>query len=239
MPKRERPKKFKHNPADHAALHRRWKSWLPDMKRDLSDLLGKEETFWDLQEVAKENEKILNPGNFFDWMCRNYVVAQVIGIRSFLDCRKDSRSLWRMLYEILENPGVIDRGRHVRKYRTSPLGESLGHLSFDAVAGRGRSALTQRSIRADLRALEDEGERIRRFANKRIAHRTSPGKIRRLPKFDDVDAALSKIDEIFCKYNLLLTANGSSSMRATKQFDWKEVLYEPWIPRGSKLRAEA
>jgi hypothetical protein len=206
------------------------------MKADLTDLLGKREIFWELQEVAKANPAILTPGSFFDWMCRNYIAAASVGLRSFLDRSRDSHSLWRMLYEALENPGVINREFHVRMYRTTPSGLEMGNLTFDAVAGKRTRTLSQRAIRRDLRSLEDAGERIQRFVNKRIAHRTSPGQIRRLPKFNELDAAMNKVDEIFCKYNLLLTAQGLTTAHATRQYLWQEVLWEPWIPLGSQLR---
>jgi hypothetical protein len=155
-----------------------------------------------------------------------------------VDRSRDSHSLWRLLYEILENPGVISRAAHVRMYRSTPVGPALGHMSFDSVVGKGRQQLSQRAVRADLRRLEDASERVRRFVNKRIAHRTNPGDIRRLPTFNELDAALDKIDDVFCKYNLLLTAQGMTSAHATRQYDWREVLWEAWVPRGSKFRPE-
>ena len=207
------------------------------MGADLTDMLAGREMFWDLQEVAKENPRVLNPGSFLDWACRNYVVAQTVAIRSFMDQSKDSHSLWRMLFEILEHPGVINRATHVRMYRTVPMGEALGHRSFNAAVGKRVQVLGQRAIRTDMRRLENASERVRRFVNKRVAHRTLRGKIRRLPKFDEVDAALVALDKVFCKYNLLLRAQGMSTCHATRQYDWREVLREPWVLTGGKLRA--
>lgn len=205
------------------------------MRIDLTDMLDKRDTFWELQEVAKENPRILNPGSFFDWMCRNYVVAQTVGIRSLVDQSRGSHSLWRLLFEVLEHPGILDRGMHVRMYRSSPLGEELGHMSFNAVAGRGSKCLSQRATRTELRRIENVSERVRRFVNKRVAHRTNPGEIRRLPTFDEIDAALTTLDEVFCKYNLLLTAEGMSTCHATRQYEWRQVLLEPWVKKGGKL----
>lgn len=236
MAKRTRPKTYKLDPSLHPRLWQRWRKWLPRMSADLTDMLGKREMFWDLQEVAKENPKILQSGSFFDWMCRNYVVAQTVAIRSFMDQSRDSHSLWRMLFEILEHPGVISRAAHVRMYRNTPLGEELGHMSFNAAVGKDSKQLGQNAIRADMRRLEDVSERVRRFVNKRVAHRTSPGEIRRLPKFDELDSALEALDEIFCKYNLLLRAQGLTTCHATRQYDWREVLWEPWVMAGGKLR---
>lgn len=236
MPKRKRPKHLNKETLNHAKLRGKWKRWLPQMRHDLTDLMGMWEIFWQLQDVARENPAVLKPGSFFDWMCRNYMIAITVGIRSFMDHSSDSRSLWRMLYGILENPGVIDREVHVRMYRGTSVGVSFGHVTFDTVVGVGRPCLSQRQVRSDLHELENVSERIRRFVNKRVAHKTTPGEIRRLPKLHEVDSAIDQIDKVLCKYNLLLTGQGMDTLHAVRQYDWREVLWEPWIPIGSRLR---
>jgi hypothetical protein len=209
------------------------------MRADMTELLGSREIFWDLQEVAKANERVLDPGAFFGWMCGNYIASMSIGIRKFVDEDRRSESLWRMLYQMLEHPGIIDVDAHARMYRSTPMGVGFGRRCFFNVAGDGVRCLSQRHIRSDLHKLEDACERVRRFVNKRIAHRTSPGKIRRLPKFSDVDKALDTLDEILCKYDMLLTARGATSCHATRQYNWQAVLWEPWIPAGSPLHPGA
>ena len=164
------------------------------------------------------------------------MIAISVGVRSHVDFDSRSHSLARMLFEMLENPKIISRDWHVRMYRGSPLGENLGHMSFNASVGKNSKHLTQTAIRSDLRRIEDASERIRRFVNKRVAHRASHGAIRKLPRLNELDSALNTLDEVFGKYNLLLTAEGGSSLRATRQYDWREVLWSPWVPNGSKLR---
>lgn len=164
------------------------------------------------------------------------MIALSVGVRKHVDFDKRSRSLARMLYEMLEHPKVISREWHVRMYRNMPIGEELGHMSFNSCVGKGKAFLPQSAIRADLRRIEDASERIRRFVNKRVAHLASRGAIRRLPRLNELNGALNTLDEVFCKYNLLLTAEGSSSVRATRQYDWREVLWNAWIPKGSKPR---
>lgn len=231
MMRRKRPKE-KRDTADHGRLRRRWIAWLPAMRKDMTDLLGRREIFWQLQDVAKENPRILHQGTFFDWMCRNYIVSMTVGIRSFVDQSKDSRSLWRVLFEMLEHPGAVDRRWHVRMYRNTALGERLGHMTFNRVVGERRECLGPRAIRADLRKMEDATDRVRRFVNKRVAHKTAPGEFRRIPRFNEVDAALDVLDEVLVKYNLLLTGEGRSTLHATRQYDWREVLRQPWIVDG-------
>ena len=211
------------------------------MGKDLAHLLGKREIFWDLQKIAGENRRILEHGAFFDWMCTNYIAAVTMGVRSFTDQSKNVHSLWRLLYEALENPRVLSRRAHQALYpRTLALPYfDMANLTFDNVVGRGREALSQNQIRGDMRALEDSSSQVRRFANKRIAHRTAPGELRRLPRFDELDDAMDTIDRLFCKYYLLLTALGKQSAFATRQYDWMEALHEAWVPPGSKFRPEA
>ena len=114
---RNRPKRVRTDPNSHARLRRRWRSWLPTMNADLAHLLGKREIFWDLQKIARENRRILEHGAFFDWMCTNYIAAVTMGVRSFTDQSTNVHSLWRLLYEALENPGVLSRRAHQALYR--------------------------------------------------------------------------------------------------------------------------
>jgi len=234
--RRKRPKSFNTSAGDHARLRRRWRRWLPVLESDISHLLGKKEIFWDLQKVAKENRDVLSA--FFEWMCSNYIIAAAIEIRALADRRNDVHSLWRMLYEILEHPGVINRRGHSALYPDSPPARefNMADHTFDLVAGKRSLVLRQRDIRADLRELEDVSERVYTFVNKRLAHRAPKGELRRLPRFNEVDHAMATIDRIFCKYNLLLTAKGMSSTFATRQDNWMAVLYDPWIKPGSKFR---
>ena len=211
------------------------------MSADLSHLLGKREIFWELQEIAKENQRILEHGSFFDWMCTNYIAAVTMGVRGFTDQSHDVRSLWRLLYGILENPGVISRNSHRALYRgtlNSPDFD-MANSAFDNVAGKGRNVLRQRNVTKDLRDLEDSTDRVRKFVNKRIAHRITAGRLRRPPNFNELDESMDTIVRIFCKYSLLLSASGKSSVCATRQSDWMEVLHEAWIQPGSKFRPEA
>jgi hypothetical protein len=218
-------------------VRRRLQSWLPGLIEDLSDLLGRREIFWELQEVVRNNERILSPAAFLQWMTTNYLISVNVGVRRLTDASADVHSLWRLLYEILRHPGVINRRANRALYGSAPF--DLADRSFDNIVGPGRDLLNQQAVRADLRAIEDASERVRRFTNKRIAHRTLPHSIRRLPTYRELDQALDVLDKQLCKYNTLLTAGGLSTTHATRQYNWQEVLREAWIPPGHPLRGPA
>ncbi len=95
--------------------------------------------------------------------------------------------------------------------------------------------LRQRQVRSDLRSIEDKNQRLRRLVNKKFAHFNNPGEIRRIPTLNDIDETLKIIDDIFCKYNSLLTGETLISVYATPQYDWTDALRQPWIRAGSKF----
>ena len=211
---------------------------MPQMSRDLTMLMIRRQIFSDLKEVSKENSQVLNPGDFFDWMCENYIEAMAVGIRAFIDQSQKVQSVWRMLYEFLDHPKAVTRSAHVALYRGISRNFDMGNQTFDNIVGQGKDFLSQQVVRSDLRRLEDASERVRRFVNKRIAHRTPSGAIRRLPKFQEIEQALDELEIVFLKYNRLLTASGPDSLNTCTQYDWREVLWTPWIPPGSPLRPE-
>lgn len=229
MAQRSRPKRKVTDTKSHVRLRRRWRARLPRMLDEMTDLLAKREIFWELQDIAKRNPKVLKPSAFFHWLSTNYVNAMTIGTRRFVDQSSDSHSLWRLLFEILEHPGSITRRSYISFYRNTPPG--FGNASFSNIAATKGQCLSQRRVRSDLRAIENTSARIRRFVNKRVAHLTAEGQLRRAPNFNELDTALDTIDRILCKYNILLRAEEMSSAKATRQYDWTEVLKTAWIEK--------
>ena len=168
-------------------------------------------------------------------MSTNYVVAINIGVRRLTDTSRDVHSLCRLLDDILHHPGAINRRSNRALYRGLP--REMADRSFDSLVGPKSWALPQRVIEADLRTIKSASARVRRFTNKRIAHRTPKKTIRRLPTFQELDDGLDCLNTVLCKYNTLITAAGMSTTEATRQYYWQEVLFLPWIPVGNPLRS--
>lgn len=226
MPK---PKKdFPKNP------RQRWESWLEHLEKELVWLFLKRKIFWDLQKIAEENQKILAPGIFFNWMCDNYIHSMMVGVRKFTDGDGRSRSLMVMLNEISAHPGIFSRESNLYLYPNSP--KHLANSSFDSLVGPNKSFLSEDQIKEDINLIKRSEKRVRLYTNKIIAHFARPGSIKKNPTFGELDDALTKVDEIFSKYRCLLTATGGNVRDSIPTSDaWQKVFYEPWIPSDCKL----
>jgi len=221
--------KNKHSPqADPETLRLRWRGWLERMSREIRDLLIKKQLFWELQKIAKENEEILSPGLFFDWMCKNYMVAASVTARRFVDHSSDSESLWIMLDQILKNSGIINRDSHNALY--GGHNKSISDIDFDRLVGNGVDVLSQEQIQSDMDLIDhadSKAKKIRKFVNKKIAHFTSPKEYKKLPTLNNLDRAIEDIFQLVGKYSLLLC--GSLVEQPPLGNDWRAALYKPWI----------
>lgn len=210
-----------------AQLRKKWRGWIRRISDDLGRQLLHNETYQGIVEAVRENPRIQKPGDIHRWMAIHYVAGAVIGIRRLVDRDSRSPSFWRLLFELLQYPSVLTRASHGALYRANRY---MADRTFDAIVGRGRSCLGPGVIRRDLRLLEDTADRIHRFANKRVAHLAPRGAIRKLPTFIDLTKALNDLDKLARRYNTLLTASGLVTLKPTRTYSWRSVLYEPWVP---------
>ena len=217
-----------------STLRARWRSWMDGIVDDLGNLLVKKQVFEELMTIVSANAATRDPGTFLDWLVDNYVTATAIGIRRVTDAHRHSCSLGRILVEMVEHPHIMSRRAHQSLYRKS-VGDA--DRTFDRIAGKNRRFVSQRVLRRDLRALRQAEERVRRYVNKRIAHTARPGAIRRLPTFGELHNALSVLDRIARRYNLLLTAYSVGTSRPILFDDWRKVLRTAWWPDDRKAEA--
>lgn len=215
--------------ADPDALLLGWRGWLERMSTDIRDLLTKKQLFWELQKIAEENEEILSQGLFFDWMCKNYMIAASVATRRFVDHSPDSESLWIMLDQILKSPGIINRDSHNALY--GPHLKIESDRDFDSLVGGGVAVLSQEQIQSDVDLIDhadSEAKKIRKFVNENIAHYFTPPKENKPnPFLNDLNKAIEDIFQLVEKYSLLIVGNFMG--RPSLGNDWRAALYKPWI----------
>lgn len=227
--RRKRPKTQITNlsAAAKKALLRRWRTWVLRIKSEVGDLVQRREIFSGLRAILEVNPAIGKPNALLHWMMQNYVEAATIGVRRLCDHRDDVESLSHLLRQLLQHPGVLNAEAHERLYPARS--RKYAQQTFELCAGVGRKELSSRTLRRDLRQLEDSAARIQRFVNKKVAHAAPRRQIRKGPTFGQLGAAITLLDEVTVKYATLLTGTGWSSCAPVRQYEWRMVLLRAWL----------
>jgi hypothetical protein len=210
------------------SLFIKWNEWLSTICADVQGLLINRHIYQEVQQIIQSNAKIQVGSSFYDWMVTVYVIAMAMGVRRQLDTRSDSISFARLLGEILKHPEVLSRERYSALYEGSGISDKVVHRRFEKFSQPGHAHVDPGPVGVDLASLQQTGERIRKFATKRIAH-FDKAEFRDLPTHAELDRCLDYLEEILKKYLALFRAERRSRIVPVWQYDWKEVFRRPWI----------
>ncbi|MGH7431166.1 MAG: hypothetical protein ACREI5_05045 [Candidatus Methylomirabilales bacterium] len=213
---------------DADSVYNKWNDWLSTIYSDIQGVLINRHIFREVQQIIRANPKIQIDSSFFEWMVNVYAAAAVIGVRRQLDEDQDSISFARLLGEIMASPKVLSRERFVALYKGSVIPNKYAHHDFDKFSGPGGSYVDPVPVQADLSTLRQKAARIRKYANKRIAH-FDKSDFKHLPTYADLDESLDYLEALLKKYLLLFRAEGHGSIVPVWQYDWKEIFRLPWI----------
>lgn len=219
-------------------LRKKWKRWLKKIKDDLGELLTSMDVYTELRAIVAENKKIQSPALLFTWISRNFADSVAIGIRRFNDHNKRSISLYRLIEDVSEHPDAITRKFYTSPYPKWMQEHGLADRDFNKFANKKDNILNPDKLKRDMRKLEGDTDHIRKFVNKWVAHCDLKQRKYKIPTFKDVDNTLRDIDQIFCKYYMLLTRAGMTTCKPALQFDWTEPLKHVWIPKDSEKRID-
>lgn len=226
--------------ATAAATRRRWLHRLRVCYRQVQDLLVRRQMFQEFRTLVEGNERLKKADStFFDWLALNYSDAVVIGVRRQLDRDPRSVSLQLLLEDIAVTPELVSRRSFVSRFRgprptDTEAGRDerrqfrqIGNQRFDQLVGKGRRSLTPADVRRDLQRLEAAERTLRRFANKRVAHRDFAA-LRRLPTFAELHAAIDVLSDIVVRYLHLLGLDEAPRLLPTRQYRWQAIFEFPW-----------
>jgi hypothetical protein len=198
--------------ASAAALRRSWRRGLIKLVNDTSDLYWRLQIYVELVEIVRANRAVVRPPVFFHWLHDNYVIAICLGIRRMCEVGSDSISLGRLLREIALRPELVSRTsyRALRRRRRG-LRTKSSDFEFNLRLGPRVRYLPRKVVRRDISQVNQADARIRRFVNKRVAHRAPLNQVRKLPTLEQVEDALDVIDSIIVKYDALISGGGLST----------------------------
>lgn len=104
----------------------------------------------------------------------------------------------------------------------------MAQRDFDCLVGAGRTFITPAAPAKELANLEASTQRIRKYANKRIAH-FDKSNFKNLPTYAELDDSLDYLEGLFKRHLLLFRAQAYTTIVPVWQYDWKQVFRRPWI----------
>lgn len=205
----------------------KWLRWLEVLKNEIQDLVIAKHTFHEIQGMIRDNPLLHRNSLFYDYLSRTYVSHVVIGVRRQIKCDGRSISLARLFEEMITTPKVFPRRYYTAKYKGSIV-EDRADEDFDNFAEPGAPHISAPLIAIDLERLRKISKRCEEFADKRVAH-TDKQILKQLPTFNEVDACIDLLDDLYVKYHRLYHAQAMDSLLPTWQYDWKAIFRVSWL----------
>lgn len=212
---------------------KKWRRWVKKIRLETESWMGNRDIHARYLEIVKANPDIQFPSIYHEVAVGNYGSFIVMAIRRQLDEDKDVISLTRLLKEMRDYPTELSKDWFRKQYkgmgRSFPIPpESFADADFKRSAGK-LPHFDPRIAIADLKRIEKLGRKIRKFANKQVAH--SSGVSVGLT-FREINKFIEEYEKILIKYILILTAAGMSSLTPVVQYDWEEIFTKPWIKKS-------
>jgi len=225
-------------------LVERWTVWLEETRREALHLYSSRYAFENIQQMFKTNPDLQSKGaHVYDWMLRNFYTEHLISIRKEMEPGGGFLTLVNFLKELEDySEGVLTRQRYVSLYRDPTLVEhGLADKHFDGKSGamspypKGAAAqdcISADSVRRTRETLLRENEKVVRFANWFIAHRTRQKPINLT--LADMYKAVNRIFDTYATYYNVITGGVWTNRYPTPQFDWHVPFMFAWITAAFK-----
>jgi hypothetical protein len=180
----------------------RWKRNFAVIRDKAADLWADREIYNEFRDIVTANPKIDTRAEFFHLVGRMYLNIALIAIRRFDDPNLASNSFYNLIEEISDQVSLLDKAWFVDRFRTASDGEYQFHNHWG-----GRRHVSKRIVNADLNSLVRLCKRIRKVANKYVAHE-SRRKLNKPLTFAEVDTAIDGIYELVNRYHALIFNSG-------------------------------
>lgn len=199
-------------------------------------MVGNRNIFQEIVEISKQNKKISGGNSFWDFLKEGYVALMVSAVCRQVDTDGRSSSLINLLGTILDPPVTesLTKNWYSKQYDKGDeifpgFNEGIGRGDFEEYFGS-KDHVDPKIVRVDLERLKQDTKKIKKFRNKRIAHRDKKNNLVFDVNFNDLDKAIETIRKITSKYYLLLKQGGNDFI-LTDQTDWQEIFTVPWIEK--------
>lgn len=210
---------------------KKWKKWIDEIIEDVTDLVENRYVFNEIVSICKKNRELSKDNLFWDFLKSNYIASMVSGVCRQVDTDKNTSSFINLLNEIFKNPEAITKKWFAAQYPKNKVGY-LGKATFKSRFGRG-NFVDPVKVHSDIGKLLYYTWEIKKFRNKKIAHKDKKRKLKINASFTDLNKAIDILEQIALKYNLLLnqSAYANNTLLPTIQYDWKKIFKSPWIKK--------
>jgi hypothetical protein len=207
----------------------KWIKWIGQIKRDVVDLSTVRQVHAEFAKIVMNNP-IVNLDNLFFWYInRTYYSTLLSGIRRHDQDKDYSASLVNLLQEIVENPKVYCKKAYDRpqdaNYNECGLLDAPQNKYSDTTG----EYLNIDLVSIDLAEIKQKIKSCCDYVDRRIAHLDSrPMDNIKTPNEKEVDECVNLINQLFHKYNCLLTRTDTDTI-VHDSSNWQKLFRMPWI----------
>jgi hypothetical protein len=204
----------------------KWIRWIGAIDKDVNALAINRMSWRALSTIWRERSPQLPPSFLFNYFASTFAHTQASGIRRQVDSRPDVTSLRRLLAEMVEYPHCLSGTWFIGRYEWGL--QHLGESEFLSLDPNNTGHVDPRFPAEDLERVVAAADGTRNWVNKHVAH-LSVTPAAAVPTFDEIDAALDVIGDVFIRWNCILTGASLTSIEPFPQYDWLAPLRMPWI----------
>jgi hypothetical protein len=215
-------------PAKPDSKVEKWTRWIEgEIKGEVLTMHHHQAVFQRVSEIVNTREPKLPGSLFFDYFRDTYATSQAAAIRRQAEQSQRVVSLGRLLPEIAAGPERLTRRRFVGAW--PPEEQPRGSDTFsERFAGDLGDHLDPKPVAADIERLEAEAKKVIDHVDQYIAH-ADEKPVAELATFEELNAAIAIVGELFRKYALLLTGDSYATLVPVPQHNWEAIFEVPWI----------
>jgi hypothetical protein len=220
-----------------------WDKWCrraERIKEDLITTVNDRVTFEMFGDIVRANAEWIDAhggGAFTNFFARQYVRATAMGIRRHCKDNDDSCSVTLLLGEMREQADHVTRAFYDSKLPLQPGARDWRRQTFGSLSDDGQTWSTS-IIDRDLSSLAELSSRVETFADKVVAHVHKTSSNTEVT-FGEIFQSVDRLDELFCKYYVVLTGSHWSSLKAGSPQNWSRLLSIPFVDPSKALQRTA
>ncbi len=217
------------------SLLKKWEDAIAKIANEMGQLLKSRHIFNETRDIVVP-KKSLYMASYLSWIADLYVARLSVGVRRIIDTYKaedfKTFSLLSLLNNIKKNQNVLTRSVFCDRWSECQEDNDDANNVFNRFADEESDKLNIEWLNKDIAVINNETKHIKTFIDKWVVHHDLKRKQNQVPTFGDVDSALQLLDNIICKYHLLLCGSDLSGSCMPILKNWKRIVNQVWIAKG-------